>query len=320
MPSCCGCTDLACGDNTELWLISRVVITRTCGRTLCAVAARDVFTGAVVVARAVVLLFRRGVAVLVQVCKDSSALRFGAMSFFTGGFFLVELIVGIAIGSLSLQADAFHMASDLAALAIGYFAARLSKKKATAEASYGFVSVEIIGALVNAIFLLSVCFIVALEALQRFGYVHTGSGLVVVGTVLGSGGQQSNAWLLVLELLVLELLVLELLALRACSLSPNATYTPLTLALPHPPRSLRCGQERWRHRVNPWAKLGRAVDRGIGGPGHQPHRAAHLWWPRRARALPRRPWACTRPATPHCVAASARHWSIRPRAQPRAWR
>jgi hypothetical protein len=98
-------------------------------------------------------------------------MRFAFMSFFTGGFFLVELIVGVAIGSLSLQADAFHMASDLAALGIGFLAARMSKKKATVGVTYGYHSIEVIGALVNSVFLLSVCFIVGLESLHRFGCV-----------------------------------------------------------------------------------------------------------------------------------------------------
>jgi hypothetical protein len=56
-------------------------------------------------------------------------MRFAAMSFLTGGFFFVELFVGVAIGSLSLQADAWHMASDLAALLVGFYAARISKKQ-----------------------------------------------------------------------------------------------------------------------------------------------------------------------------------------------
>ena len=43
-------------------------------------------------------------------------MRFFLMFFLTGGYFLVELIYGMIIGSLALQADAFHMASDLIAL------------------------------------------------------------------------------------------------------------------------------------------------------------------------------------------------------------
>ena len=47
---------------------------------------------------------------------DSDLMRFFLMFFLTGGYFLVELIYGMIIGSLALQADAFHMASDLIAL------------------------------------------------------------------------------------------------------------------------------------------------------------------------------------------------------------
>jgi len=48
--------------------------------------------------------------------KDRDSLRFAGMFFLTGGFFFVELVYGTIIGSLALQADAFHMASDLIAL------------------------------------------------------------------------------------------------------------------------------------------------------------------------------------------------------------
>jgi Co/Zn/Cd efflux system component len=40
--------------------------------------------------------------------------------------------------------------------------------QASAEVTYGYRSVEVIGALINAVFLLSVCFIIALDALHRF--------------------------------------------------------------------------------------------------------------------------------------------------------
>ena len=43
----------------------------------------------------------------------------------TGGYFVVELIVGILVESLALVADAMHMLSDLISLLIGYWAMRV---------------------------------------------------------------------------------------------------------------------------------------------------------------------------------------------------
>src|SRR3972149_8110437 len=47
--------------------------------------------------------------------------RFFTMMFLTASFFLVELIVGIIVGSLALQADALHMLSDLLAQIIAFY-------------------------------------------------------------------------------------------------------------------------------------------------------------------------------------------------------
>lgn len=51
----------------------------------------------------------------------------------------------------------------------------MSKKKSNEIASYGYMRFEILGALVNATFLLAICFSIALEALQRFFTIHDSS-------------------------------------------------------------------------------------------------------------------------------------------------
>ena len=81
---------------------------------------------------------------------------------------LVELVWGLSVGSLALVADAMHMFSDLLALVIGFHSMRMSRKERTNEATYGFSRMEVIGALINGVFLLSVCLSIAMEAAQRF--------------------------------------------------------------------------------------------------------------------------------------------------------
>ncbi|XP_038056578.1 zinc transporter 1-like [Patiria miniata] len=93
--------------------------------------------------------------------------RFTVMILLTSGFFLVELITGYVTNSLALVSDSFHMMSDIIALIIGFFAMRVSKKT-TPKNTYGWQRSEVLGALVNAVFLMALCFTIFVEAIQRF--------------------------------------------------------------------------------------------------------------------------------------------------------
>lgn len=94
--------------------------------------------------------------------------QFLVMLLLTGGFFLVELVVGFVVGSLTLQADAFHMASDVLALVIGFGATLAAHRPATARHSFGLARVEVVAGLANGVFLMATCFNIAMEALHRF--------------------------------------------------------------------------------------------------------------------------------------------------------
>jgi zinc transporter 1 len=84
-------------------------------------------------------------------------------------FFLVELIIGKTSNSLALISDSFHMLSDVLALAIALLALRISKKKSESpKLSYGWQRAEILGSLVNCVFLLGLCFTIILDAFNRF--------------------------------------------------------------------------------------------------------------------------------------------------------
>jgi zinc transporter 1 len=84
-----------------------------------------------------------------------------------GVFFLVELVVGIIAGSLALQADAFHMLSDLLALIIGLVAIQLSQKEKNSKYTYGWLRAEILGGLINSVFLLALSFMIILEVVEK---------------------------------------------------------------------------------------------------------------------------------------------------------
>jgi Co/Zn/Cd efflux system component len=92
--------------------------------------------------------------------------------FLTGTYFVVELVAGIWLDSLSLQADAFHMASDIMGLLIALYAEKAKGSKKTKLATYGMVRADAVGSLINTTFLLSTCFTISIDALARFREVE----------------------------------------------------------------------------------------------------------------------------------------------------
>lgn len=84
-------------------------------------------------------------------------------------FLLLEAIVGYSVHSLALIADSFHMLNDIISLLIALWAVKVKKSKpADGKYTYGWQRAEILGALVNAVFLLALCFTIVIEAIQRF--------------------------------------------------------------------------------------------------------------------------------------------------------
>ncbi|KAL2406787.1 Vacuolar zinc transporter ZRC1 [Exophiala dermatitidis] len=83
-------------------------------------------------------------------------------------FFLVELIVGYAVHSLALVADAFHMLNDVLSLCVGLWAVRVANTGSSKMYTYGWQRAETLGALVNGVFLVALCLSIFLEAIQRF--------------------------------------------------------------------------------------------------------------------------------------------------------
>ena len=84
----------------------------------------------------------------------------------TAIFFVVELIVGYVGNSMALVADSFHMLSDVISLAVGLLAVRMAQKR-TSKNTFGWVRAEVLGALVNSVFLLALCFSIFIESIKR---------------------------------------------------------------------------------------------------------------------------------------------------------
>ncbi|XP_067935399.1 proton-coupled zinc antiporter SLC30A1-like [Watersipora subatra] len=95
------------------------------------------------------------------------ACRLITMLTMTFSYFLVELVVGYATGSLALVADSFHMLSDVVALIVGLISVKYSKKGSSKKNTFGWARAEVLGAMVNAVFLVALCFTIFVEAIQR---------------------------------------------------------------------------------------------------------------------------------------------------------
>src|SRR2546430_5689104 len=67
------------------------------------------------------------------------------------GLLVAEIVVGLAASSLALLADAGHMLTDAAALALALVAASFARRPPGGSWTFGFRRVEILAALANGI-------------------------------------------------------------------------------------------------------------------------------------------------------------------------
>ena len=99
----------------------------------------------------------------------------------TLAFLGVEIAGGLVARSLALLADAGHMATDAASLALALVATRLAERDPTAARSFGLLRAEILAALANGIVLGVVSVFVVIEAIGRIGAPHPVRGGLMLG-------------------------------------------------------------------------------------------------------------------------------------------
>ncbi len=85
----------------------------------------------------------------------------------TGVYFFVELGVGFWTGSVAVLSDAFHTFSAVGGVLIALVAARMAAKPATRYQTYGLIRAEIVGALINGVFLLGMAVFVFVMGSMR---------------------------------------------------------------------------------------------------------------------------------------------------------
>jgi cobalt-zinc-cadmium efflux system protein len=79
-----------------------------------------------------------------------------------------QVIGGFVSGSLALLSDALHNSSDVISLVISYIAAKLAKKDASLQKTFGYKRAEILAAFVNAATLVVIAVFLIIEAIERF--------------------------------------------------------------------------------------------------------------------------------------------------------
>jgi cation diffusion facilitator family transporter len=97
---------------------------------------------------------------------------------------VAEVVGAVVSGSLALLADAGHMATDAAGIALALGAVTLAQRPATGRRTYGLQRLEILAAVANGLLLLGVAGYVVVHAIARIGHtpdVESGPMLLIAG-------------------------------------------------------------------------------------------------------------------------------------------
>jgi cobalt-zinc-cadmium efflux system protein len=115
----------------------------------------------------------------------------------TGAFAIAEVVGGLVAGSLALLADATHMVSDVASLALALGAIWLAGRPASSRMSFGYRRAEILAALANGIGLVAVSIWIWVEAAGRLDApTDVAGGTVLAIGLAGLAVNAVGAWIL----------------------------------------------------------------------------------------------------------------------------
>jgi cobalt-zinc-cadmium efflux system protein len=104
---------------------------------------------------------------------------------------VAEVVGGWISNSIALLADAGHVLTDSAALALSLFVVWFSRQPVTPEKTYGYLRWEIIAALLNGTTLLGISVWIVIEAIARFRAPEPVGGTLML--VVATAGLISNA-------------------------------------------------------------------------------------------------------------------------------
>lgn len=117
--------------------------------------------------------------------RTANRSRLGVVLALAAAYMVAEAVGGWLANSLALLADAGHMLSDVAALALSMFAMWIARRPPTARRTYGHHRTEILAALVNAATLAAISLLIFVEAYQRIRQPPDVQGGLVMGIAAG---------------------------------------------------------------------------------------------------------------------------------------
>ncbi len=131
-----------------------------------------------------------------RAAADSDRRRLLVVLGVTSAYFVTELVGGYLTGSLALLSDAVHMLTDIAALCLGLLTLWISTRPASSAKTYGYLRAEILGALLNGLFLWLLVVFIWIEAAGRLRNPRPVSGLGVMAVaIVGIGVNAFSAWM-----------------------------------------------------------------------------------------------------------------------------
>ncbi|MCK2032236.1 cation diffusion facilitator family transporter [Microbacterium sp. KSW4-4] len=132
--------------------------------------------------------------------RSASSRRLLAISLtLTATVMIVQVVGALLTGSLALLADAAHMFTDASALVIALIAATVAARPADDRRTFGYQRAEVFGALINAVILIALATVVAVQGVQRLlnpSEIEVAGGLMLVVAVVGLLANAVSMWLL----------------------------------------------------------------------------------------------------------------------------
>src|SRR4051794_7235858 len=113
------------------------------------------------------------------------------------GFMAVEVVVGFLASSLALIADAGHMLTDAAAIALALVAMRLATRPARGSYTFGLRRAEILSAQANGLTLLLLAVFFVVESIRRLiDPAAVEGGLMLIIALVGIVVNVAATWVL----------------------------------------------------------------------------------------------------------------------------
>jgi cobalt-zinc-cadmium efflux system protein len=127
----------------------------------------------------------------------SDARRLVAVLVLSAAIFVIELIGGLTSNSLALMADAGHVLTDVAGISLALLAIWIGSRPASGERTFGYLRLEILAAVANAVLLLAVAAFILYEAWRRFSApAEIASALMLAVAIIGLAINALSLWLL----------------------------------------------------------------------------------------------------------------------------